>query len=102
MATPKGPYVPIPLDREILRLLPDEGTMFMSVYPEGPSVKNLQKLIAEGKISTTIISSRLRLMRQYGHVVKVQVPRQETMGWQATPNGRALFPDAEATDVSAT
>lgn len=96
MSAPKGDFVPVlPLDKLILDLLPPEGTTFMSVYPEGPTALEIQKKIADGKVPTSILSSRLRLMRLHGYVIKITIPRQSTAGWQITPKGKALFPPAQ-------
>jgi hypothetical protein len=89
MADPRrGVYNPVlPLDVLILKELPKEGSTFMGVYPEGASISDLLKVLAGGKLSSPLISTRLRVLHLFGMAESVKVPRSPTSCWQITPKG---------------
>ncbi len=95
MADPRrGVYNPVlPLDVLILQLMPKEGTMFMGVYAEGATVGDIRKRVAGGKLDSSLISTRLRVLHMFGLATKVAVPKQPTAGWQVTPKGEQFVRD---------
>jgi DNA-binding HxlR family transcriptional regulator len=96
-----GIYYPVlPLDVLILKLLPKEGSMFMNVYPEGASIKDIQRQVGEGRLSTSMISTRLRVMHLFGYCEAVTIPRAHTAGWQVTPKGEQFIAEQEGGDGS--
>jgi hypothetical protein len=97
MADPRrGVYLPVlPLDVLILKELPKVGTTFMGVYPEAASIADLRKKIAEGKLPSSLIGTRLRVLHQFGMAEAVTVPRSPTAGWQVTPEGEQFIIDQD-------
>lgn len=100
------PYVPrgyqpvLPLDLLMLKQLPKVGTLFMGVYPEAASIRDIQKGITEAELPTAMLSTRLRILHHYGLVVPVSIPRSPTMGWQITPEGEAFVASQTREEVS--
>lgn len=95
----RGVYLPmLPLDVLILKELPKEGTMFMGVYPEGASIRDVQKVVAEGRLTSSMISTRLRVLHLFGLVTGVTIPRSPTIGWQITKKGEEFVAEQEVTD----
>lgn len=92
----RGVFVPVlPLDVLILKVLPKEGSMFMDVYPEGASIRDVQKSIADGRLASSMLSTRLRVMHHFGYCADVTIPRSHTAGWQVTPKGDAFVAEHE-------
>lgn len=102
MADPRtGVYNPVlPLDVLILKLLPKEGAMFMGVYPEGASIGDVRKGVADGKLGSPLISTRLRVLHLHGLAVPVSIPRSPTAGWQVTREGQQFIAEQEVPDGS--
>jgi len=83
-----------PLDYIIIGFLPDEGSLFMGLYPNGELVPNLlKKFTAEQRkaITSTMLSARLRVLHLMGLVVCKErgVSAGGKQVWQRTAKGAA-------------
>lgn len=81
-----------PLDFIIIGFLPDEGSLFMGLYPNGELVPNLlKKFTSEQRkaINSTMLSARLRVL----HLMGLVVPKERGVSaggkfvWQRTAKG---------------
>jgi hypothetical protein len=93
--TPKGHktgYSPVlPLDELLLRELPDEGTIFAGVWPEGKTAKDLVGLLGNPQIDIAATSNRLRVMGMFGMVVAVKTVRKAANAYQITAKGKEFL-----------
>jgi hypothetical protein len=81
------------LDKAILGHLPDEGSKRGKYLPEARTVAQLKKLLADGELTSGLISGRLRLMATVGLTTSVPIPGGDGggRGWQkrkAADSGR--------------
>lgn len=79
----------IPLDLELLRALPDEGTMLGGLMPLSATVAVLKTKETFTGLTADTISGRLRTMKFHGLTIDVvSLPVSNGRGWQCTPAGR--------------
>jgi DNA-binding MarR family transcriptional regulator len=96
----KDEYRPIvPLDFLILAELPDEGSLFMGVYPEGKTAKDVTNVVGKGVLKISTVSTRLRMMRKEGLTERTHGLGFGTLIWQITPKGKALLRQWESTQT---
>lgn len=91
-------YEPMPLDYELLRRMPDEGSMlgYHTIALTVGHVKDtLNKDAPEGaRLTTGHIAARIRSMHVAGLCVKVRVMGASSAhGWQRTPKGAKFLRD---------
>lgn len=85
-----------PLDYLLLQMLPDEGSIFAGLYPNGETVENMRtKFTPEQRkaITSSTISTRIRVMSLLGLVVSKH-RGSNTRGrlvWQITPAGKDVL-----------
>ena len=101
MADPRiGVFNPVlPLDVLIIKTLPKEGSMFMGVYPEGASVADIRKAVANGQLPVSLLNTRLRVLHRFELVEAVKIPRSPTMGWQVTAKGEQFAAENPAPEA---
>jgi hypothetical protein len=101
----RGDYTLVePLDLIILESLPNEGTLFVGLYPLGETAGNISKAKLEGKIPVSVVARRLGTLRQQGLVVKKQAigqgANEKNVVWQRTPAAVALLASKEGKNGS--
>jgi hypothetical protein len=90
-------YSPMPLDFELLRRMPAEGTM-LGFHVLALTAKHITTELNKtappgGALTSHNVTARLRSMHVAGYVTPVQVMGASTsgQGWQRTPKGEAFL-----------
>lgn len=82
-------FDPEPIDRAILKRLPDDGAKIGSYLWDAKTTAALAKELGEG-VSSQIVSGRVRLMEGHGLARARKVSGRNRLGWQRTEAGRKL------------
>jgi len=84
----------------ILAALPLQGTLVGGAYPDAANVRDVIRSIGIDGLDTTLVSTRLRVLGQFGFVQGVKIPKSPTNGYQITPAGQKLLKEWEPKEVS--
>ena len=88
-----------PLDYQILRTLPPEGTLAFGAYQTGKTALEVRKDVGDGTIGTMVLSARIRVMAELGLLVKHKgLGTGGKYVWQITPKGQSLLQTWEASN----
>jgi|SRR5262252_403849 len=82
-------FEPNALDLDILRILPDDGSMKGRYLQDVMKVVQIKKTL-DPTLPSALISTRLRYMWDEGLVLKVTGLQKAAAGWQRSAAGKAL------------